>query len=683
MKQYESFSCNKCGNVVEVHNVGGGTLLCCGEDMHSRISWLFIVTNESAILKSKGNYDDKTVGNHFIIDIKSNITAFSDRPNRQAKKVAGGLNAFSKFYEKSNFMKNPPNVTFAGLYTETDKENSTVFEMEMPFVYQNKFIIPIKNVIGDQVLPPYGSYVDVNFVIDSAWFGSSLIHGATHIINQGVKTGTGIVNGGVKTGTGIVDGGIKIGTTVINQVGEFVSSTYEDAVSDVEKGVKEVEHIAQKIEDEAKQEVYNVLRSIANSAEGDYRDTMKGLNDALQELDVKSISQAFTERNMEKLAEAYVHLLVRRAEDLINIIDGKTDTFLIFEDIVQGALGFGVTGAISFGLNLTKIREQLKSVIYGNFDEKTLKQQIVDGTILEFFIAGGATVGIEAGGTVGVCVGLSFGSTLDAQTIDIGVNATSVEGVDTTVSFSIPSNIFDVGGYSLAGITASADIGAEFKVAIGGTYTKSICIDDFIASKKKTVCYFFKNSEYARVNLDTEKTDNGYPMKISSGWSSLPWSENIDATVNWGNGKSYLFKGDEYVRYDNNADKIDNGYPMKISSGWSSLPWFDNIDAIVNWGNGKVYFFRGSEYIRYDIKKDTIDDNYPRSIEGNWSKLPWSDGIDSIINWGNGKVYFFKDSEYIRYDIQKDQMDDGYPLSIDENWDNLPWSSEIGGLMSW
>ena len=33
MKKYESYKCNKCGNVVEVSHVGGGTLVCCGEEM--------------------------------------------------------------------------------------------------------------------------------------------------------------------------------------------------------------------------------------------------------------------------------------------------------------------------------------------------------------------------------------------------------------------------------------------------------------------------------------------------------------------------------------------------------------------------------------------------------------------------------------------------------------------------
>jgi desulfoferrodoxin-like iron-binding protein len=33
MKQYQSYKCPKCGNVVEVQEVGGGTLVCCGVPM--------------------------------------------------------------------------------------------------------------------------------------------------------------------------------------------------------------------------------------------------------------------------------------------------------------------------------------------------------------------------------------------------------------------------------------------------------------------------------------------------------------------------------------------------------------------------------------------------------------------------------------------------------------------------
>ena len=33
MQKFESYKCSKCGNVVEVSHVGGGTLVCCGQDM--------------------------------------------------------------------------------------------------------------------------------------------------------------------------------------------------------------------------------------------------------------------------------------------------------------------------------------------------------------------------------------------------------------------------------------------------------------------------------------------------------------------------------------------------------------------------------------------------------------------------------------------------------------------------
>ncbi|MBL0686686.1 MAG: desulfoferrodoxin FeS4 iron-binding domain-containing protein [Sulfurospirillum sp.] len=34
MRKYESYKCLKCGNEVEVQNVGNGTLVCCGQDMN-------------------------------------------------------------------------------------------------------------------------------------------------------------------------------------------------------------------------------------------------------------------------------------------------------------------------------------------------------------------------------------------------------------------------------------------------------------------------------------------------------------------------------------------------------------------------------------------------------------------------------------------------------------------------
>jgi len=43
MRQYETYKCNECGNVVEVQNVGGGELHCCGQAMEMITKNLTIV----------------------------------------------------------------------------------------------------------------------------------------------------------------------------------------------------------------------------------------------------------------------------------------------------------------------------------------------------------------------------------------------------------------------------------------------------------------------------------------------------------------------------------------------------------------------------------------------------------------------------------------------------------------
>ncbi|MCD6172680.1 MAG: desulfoferrodoxin FeS4 iron-binding domain-containing protein [Sulfurimonas sp.] len=43
MRQYEIYKCNKCGNEIEVQNVGGGELYCCGEAMEMITENLTIV----------------------------------------------------------------------------------------------------------------------------------------------------------------------------------------------------------------------------------------------------------------------------------------------------------------------------------------------------------------------------------------------------------------------------------------------------------------------------------------------------------------------------------------------------------------------------------------------------------------------------------------------------------------
>ncbi|HLP48091.1 MAG TPA: hemopexin repeat-containing protein [Candidatus Deferrimicrobium sp.] len=186
---------------------------------------------------------------------------------------------------------------------------------------------------------------------------------------------------------------------------------------------------------------------------------------------------------------------------------------------------------------------------------------------------------------------------------------------------------------------------------------------------------FFKGNRYIRYDINTDRTDAGYPKTIdNNNWPGLPWKNGIDTAVNWDNGKIYFFKGNQYIRYDINADRADGGYPKAIdNNNWPGLPWKHGIDAAVNWGNGKAYFFKGNQYVRYDINADRVDAGYPKAINNEtWPGLPWRE-IDAAVNWGNGKAYFFKGSQYIRYDINADRVDPGYPKIINnETWPGLP-----------
>jgi hemopexin len=159
-----------------------------------------------------------------------------------------------------------------------------------------------------------------------------------------------------------------------------------------------------------------------------------------------------------------------------------------------------------------------------------------------------------------------------------------------------------------------------------------------------------------------------WPKDIASHWTGLAWDRDIDAAVNWGDGKVYFFKDDQYVRYDVASDRAEPGWPKRIRDHWPGL-WQRDIDAAVNWWNGKAYFFKGAEYVRYDIAADAVDAGYPKEIARHWRGL-WDRDLDAVVNWGDGKAYFFKGAEYIRYDLAADVTDFG-PAPIPASFDNL------------
>jgi hypothetical protein len=139
--------------------------------------------------------------------------------------------------------------------------------------------------------------------------------------------------------------------------------------------------------------------------------------------------------------------------------------------------------------------------------------------------------------------------------------------------------------------------------------------------------YFFKDGQYLRYDIAADRADPGYPVAIAGAWPGLAeagFGSGIDAVANWGDGKAYFFKDSQYVRYDMASDRVDDGYPTAIAGAWPGLAeagFASGLDAVVNWGDGKAYFFKRGQYVRYDIAADRADPGYPTAIAGAWPGL--------------------------------------------------------------
>lgn len=94
--------------------------------------------------------------------------------------------------------------------------------------------------------------------------------------------------------------------------------------------------------------------------------------------------------------------------------------------------------------------------------------------------------------------------------------------------------------------------------------------------------------------------------------------------------KIYFFRGSEYIRVDpNNGWNVDPGYPKPIAGNWPGFPAdFANGVDTAEWAdfNQRIYFFKGTRYIRVDPANNwNVEGGYPRDININW-RMPFPTG---------------------------------------------------------
>lgn len=156
-------------------------------------------------------------------------------------------------------------------------------------------------------------------------------------------------------------------------------------------------------------------------------------------------------------------------------------------------------------------------------------------------------------------------------------------------------------------------------------------LDAALYAAKNHRIYFFKDDQYIRINPSNDwRVDANYPKPIADNWPGVepPFAGGIDAALQSPpNEKLYFFKGSEYLRIDpDNGWQVDENYPRPIAGNWPGWPahFLQGITAAL-WSetNQKIYVFRGAQYIRIDPANGwNVDPGYPRWINGNWMAFP-------------------------------------------------------------
>jgi len=117
MRQYETYKCNKCGNEVEVQNVGGGELHCCGQAMEMITENLTLVNLMKAVAgesmaRNKYEYFAKVAQKEGFRDIAEHFQRAANNEKVHAKLELALHNRMESGTE-NNFGNTAENLQYA------------------------------------------------------------------------------------------------------------------------------------------------------------------------------------------------------------------------------------------------------------------------------------------------------------------------------------------------------------------------------------------------------------------------------------------------------------------------------------------------------------------------------------------------------------------------------------------
>jgi len=129
MRPYETYKCSKCGNEVEVQNVGSGTLTCCGVEMEMITENLTAVNLMKAFAgesqaRNKYEYFAKVAQKEGLRDIAAHFQRAANNEKQHAKLE------FKQYNKMINNQENGFGDTLANLQMAVDGEsyeNTTMY----------------------------------------------------------------------------------------------------------------------------------------------------------------------------------------------------------------------------------------------------------------------------------------------------------------------------------------------------------------------------------------------------------------------------------------------------------------------------------------------------------------------------------------------------------------------------
>ncbi|KAI9558628.1 Matrix metalloproteise-24 [Daphnia sinensis] len=115
--------------------------------------------------------------------------------------------------------------------------------------------------------------------------------------------------------------------------------------------------------------------------------------------------------------------------------------------------------------------------------------------------------------------------------------------------------------------------------------------------------------------------DRMIEQNLPISWLGLPDGiDQLDAAFVWGkNKKTYFFRKNLYWRYDDIKRQMDPGYPHDLSR-WRGV--VSDIDAAMQWTDGRTYFFKDKMFWRFDDTLVRTDMRYPQEATPYWLGCP-------------------------------------------------------------